>query len=175
MSKWDFRIFGEVEKAAVFSFDELMKLPQTTVRCDIHCVTRWSKFDTEWRGVLFKDLLKEFEVKPSARYVMVHADHDYETNVPLADLLGDDILLATHYNGASLTPKHGYPMRLIVPHLYFWKSAKWIRGFEFMNEDRAGFWESNGFHLYGDAFREQRFSGEALDIPEDEWVHKDFD
>lgn len=175
LSVWDFQIFGEVEQPRTFTFDDFMKLPRTKVVCDIHCVTRWSKFDTEWEGVLFKDLLKLLQVKPTANYVMIHADPDYETNVPLEDLMGEDVLLATHYNGVPLTKKHGYPMRLIVPHLYFWKSAKWIRGFEFMTDDRPGFWEQNSFHLYGDVHKEQRFSGEPLDIPEDEWVHKDFD
>ncbi|UUZ85850.1 sulfite oxidase-like oxidoreductase [Paenibacillus sp. P26] len=175
MTAWSFRVFGEVEEEKLFTFDELMQLPKSKLVCDIHCVTRWSKFDTEWEGVRFKDLLAKLRIKPGAAHVMVHADHDYQTNVPLEDLLRDDIMLATHYNGKPLTPKHGWPLRLIVPHLYFWKSAKWIRGLEFMAGDKPGFWESNGFHMYGDASKEQRFSGEPLDIPEDEWVKKEFD
>jgi DMSO/TMAO reductase YedYZ molybdopterin-dependent catalytic subunit len=106
---------------------------------------------------------------------MIHADEDYDANIPLEDLLGDDIMLATHYDGKPLTAKHGYPLRLIVPHLYFWKSAKWIRGIEFMSEDRPGFWERNGFHNVADPFKEERFSGEDLPIPEDEWLKKEFD
>jgi DMSO/TMAO reductase YedYZ molybdopterin-dependent catalytic subunit len=106
---------------------------------------------------------------------MFHADPDYETNVPLEDLMRDDVLLAFRYDGKPLTDKHGYPLRLIVPHRYFWKSAKWLRGIEFMTEDRPGFWERNGFHNDADPFLEQRFSGEALPIPEDEWTRKEFD
>ncbi|THF79607.1 sulfite oxidase-like oxidoreductase [Cohnella fermenti] len=175
MVDWTLRVFGEVEEEATFTYEQLMALPKTTIETDIHCVTRWSKFDTVWEGVRFRDVMKLLKVKPEARYVMVHADNDYETNVPLADLLGDDILLAYQFNGEPLTDKHGWPLRLLVPHLYFWKSAKWIRGFEFMKEDRPGFWERNGFHNYADPFREQRFSGEDLGLPEDEWHHKDYD
>ncbi|RUS46187.1 sulfite oxidase-like oxidoreductase [Cohnella sp. AR92] len=175
MDEWTLRVFGEVEEEVTFTYDQLMALPKTRIETDIHCVTRWSKFGTSWEGVLFRDVLKQLKVKPEAKYVMVHADNDYETNLPIEDLLGDDILLAYQYNGEPLTDKHGWPLRLLVPHLYFWKSAKWIRGFEFMKEDRPGFWERNGFHNYADPFKEQRFSGEDLGLPEDEWHHKDFD
>ncbi|MDP4095873.1 sulfite oxidase-like oxidoreductase [Paenibacillus sp. P96] len=172
---WDLRVFGEVEEERTFTLDELKSMPQTNTVSDIHCVTRWSKFDTAWEGVKFSDLLQQIKVKPEAKYVMIHADQDYETNLPLDDVLRDDVLLAFLYDGKPLTPKHGWPLRLVVPHLYFWKSAKWIRGIEFMSEDRPGFWERNGFHNYADPFREQRFSGEALPIPEDEWTRKEFD
>lgn len=175
MSVWTLRVFGEVEEEKVFTYEELMKLPQRTMKVDIHCVTRWSKPDTTWEGVLFRDVLELLKVKPAAKHVMIHADHDYETNVPLEDLLGDQILLAHSYDGKPLTPKHGWPLRLVVPHLYFWKSAKWIRGFELMQEDRPGFWERNGFHNVAEPFREERFSGEPLPLPEDEWVGKDYD
>ncbi|MBP1992258.1 sulfite oxidase-like oxidoreductase [Paenibacillus eucommiae] len=178
IEKWELRVFGEVEEAKTFSFAELMALPQTRINCDIHCVTRWSKFDTVWEGVLFRDFLSAAGIhydKESIRYVMFHADSDYETNVPLDDLLQDNILLAHTYNGKPLTDKHGWPLRLVIPHLYFWKSAKWLTGIEFMKEDRPGFWERNGFHNYADPFREQRFSGEALPIPEDEWTKKEYD
>jgi Sulfite oxidase and related enzymes len=175
MNEWTLRVWGEVEEEVTFTYGQLMALPKTTITTDIHCVTRWSKFDTAWEGVLFRDVLKLLKVKPEAKYVMVHADNDYETNLPIEDLLGDDILLAYQYNGEPLTDKHGWPLRLLVPHLYFWKSAKWIRGFEFMKEDRPGFWERNGFHNYADPFKEQRFSGEDLGLPEDEWHHKDYD
>ncbi|WNR42107.1 sulfite oxidase-like oxidoreductase [Paenibacillus roseipurpureus] len=175
MSAWTLRVFGEVAEEKSFSYEELLALPQTKSVCDIHCVTRWSKLDTEWEGVRFRDFLKGIEVKPEGKYVMIHADQDYETNVPLEDLLGDDVLLAHSFEGQPLSPKHGWPLRLIVPHLYFWKSAKWIRGFEFMTEDREGFWERNGFHNVAEPFKEQRFSGEAIPIPEDEWVRKEFD
>lgn len=175
MDDWRLSAFGEVEEGKSWSFAELLALPQTKVVCDIHCVTRWSKLDTEWEGVRFSELLRHLGVSPEARYVMAHADEDYETNLPLEELLRDDVILAHSYDGKPLTDKHGGPLRLIVPHLYFWKSAKWITGLEFMKEDRPGFWERNGFHNDADPFKEQRFSGESLDIPEDEWHKKEFD
>jgi DMSO/TMAO reductase YedYZ molybdopterin-dependent catalytic subunit len=175
MKAWSLRIFGEVEQERTFSYEDLMALPQTKVHCDIHCVTRWSKLDTDWEGVRFSDLLPLLGVKPDARYVMIHADEDYDTNLPLADLLGDDILLAHSFDGEPLTDKHGWPLRLLVPHLYFWKSAKWITGIEFMKEDREGFWERNGFHSYADPFQEQRFSSEDNEMPDDEWHKKEYD
>ncbi|MNS88624.1 TMAO/DMSO reductase [compost metagenome] len=150
-------------------------MPVTKTKCDIHCVTRWSKFDTEWEGVKFSDLVRALGVKPEAKHVMIHADHEYDTNIPIADLMRDDVLLAYRYDGHPLTDKHGWPLRLVVPHLYFWKSAKWIQGIEFMKEDRPGFWERNGFHNTADPFKEQRFSGESIPIPEDEWTRKEFD
>ncbi|GLX69431.1 sulfite oxidase-like oxidoreductase [Paenibacillus glycanilyticus] len=175
MAQWTLRVFGEVDEELSFTYEQLMSLPQIKQKNDIHCVTRWSKLDTEWEGVRFTDLLKLINVNSDAKYVMIHADQDYETNLPLEDLLHDNILLAHSFDGEPLNAKHGWPLRLLVPHLYFWKSAKWIRGIEFMREDRPGFWERNGFHNYADPFREQRFSGEDLGLPEDEWHHKDFD
>ncbi|WP_240415103.1 sulfite oxidase-like oxidoreductase [Paenibacillus periandrae] len=175
MSKWTLRVFGEVAEEREFSYEDLLALPQTEVVCDIHCVTRWTKLDTVWEGVRFRDFLSSLNIEPQGKYVMLHADNNYETNVPLEDLMGDQILLAIKYDGKPLTKKHGWPLRLLVPHLYFWKSAKWVQGIEFMKEDREGFWERNGFHNTADAFEEQRFSGEPLPIPEDEWVHKDYD
>jgi DMSO/TMAO reductase YedYZ molybdopterin-dependent catalytic subunit len=175
LNDWRLTICGEVEEELSLSFNEILKLPATRIQCDIHCVTRWSKFDTNWEGVLFRDLLPLIKVKPEAKYVMFHADPDYETNVPLADLLLDKVMLAYRYAGEPLTDKHGWPLRTIVPHRYFWKSAKWVRRIEFMKEDRPGFWERNGFHNEADPFAEQRFSGEALPIPEDEWTKKEFD
>jgi len=175
MSMWSLRIFGEVEQERSFSFDELLALPQHKIVRDIHCVTRWSKLDTHWEGIRFIDLLPLLGVKPEAKYVMIHADQDYDTNIPLEDLLKEDILLAHRYEGEPISDKHGGPMRLIVPHLYFWKSAKWITGIEFMTEDRPGFWERNGFHNYADPFKEQRFSGEDLGMSDDHWHIKEFD
>ncbi|ALS26851.1 sulfite oxidase-like oxidoreductase [Paenibacillus cisolokensis] len=175
LDEWDLRVFGEVEEERTFSFAELERLPSAKVTVDIHCVTRWSKLDTVWEGIRFRDFVATLKVKPEARYVMLHADYDYETNVPLADLMRDNVLLAYRYDGKPLTPKHGWPLRLVVPHLYFWKSPKWLRGIEFMREDRPGYWEVRGFHNYADPFREQRFSGEALPIPEDEWEKKEYD
>ncbi|NBD27732.1 sulfite oxidase-like oxidoreductase [Paenibacillus glycinis] len=175
MAKWNLRLFGEVGSELLLSFEELMALPQTEIQVDIHCVTRWSKADTVWKGVLVRDLFKHLKIDPTAAYVMVHADPDYETNLPLADLLGDQAMVAHSYDGKPLTAKHGGPLRLVVPHLYFWKSAKWVRGFEFMKEDRHGFWERNGFHNVAEPFREQRFSDDDSHMPEDEWKNFDFD
>jgi DMSO/TMAO reductase YedYZ molybdopterin-dependent catalytic subunit len=152
MADWSLRVFGQVAEEKTFSYDDLLALPRTQIQCDIHCVTRWSKLDTVWEGVRFRDFLQYLDVKPEGKYVMIHADNDYETNVPLADLMGDDILLAMTFDGKPLTLKHGWPLRLVIPRLYFWKSAKWIRGIEFMAEDREGFWERNGFHNVADPF-----------------------
>jgi len=170
MSEWRLDVFGEVEEERSFTYDELLALPTSTVTCDIHCVTRWSKFGTEWEGILFRDFLKLLKVSPEAKFVMFHADPDYETNVPLEDLLRDDVMLAYRFAGEPLTEKHGWPLRTVVPHRYFWKSAKWLRKIEFMKEDRLGFWERNGFHNEADPFKEERYSGEALPIPEDMWT-----
>lgn len=175
MAEWNLRLFGEIEQELSLSFEDLMAMPQTEITCDIHCVTRWSKADTVWKGVLLRDLFAQLKIKPEARYVMVHADQDYETNVPLADLLGEQVMVAHAYDGQPLSPKHGGPLRLVVPHLYFWKSAKWVRGFEFMASDRQGFWERNGFHNVAEPFQEQRFSEPESEMPEDEWKNFDFD
>ncbi|MFC4101754.1 sulfite oxidase-like oxidoreductase [Paenibacillus xanthanilyticus] len=175
LNEWRLSVFGAVAQPREFTMDELMALPRASVTCDIHCVTRWSKFDTAWEGVRFRDFARLLGIDEQAKYVMLHADQDYETNVPLEDLMQGDVLLAFNYDGKPLTDKHGFPLRMIVPHLYFWKSAKWLRGIEFMTEDRPGFWERNGFHNTADPFHEQRFSGEALPIPEDEWTRKEFD
>ena len=175
MAAWNLRLFGEIGDELTLSFDELMAMPQTEIRCDIHCVTRWSKADTTWKGVLVRDLFEQLNIKSDARYAMIHADQDYETNLPLSDLLGDQTLLAHTYDGEPLTRKHGGPLRLVVPHLYFWKSAKWVRGLEIMKQDRPGFWERNGFHNVAEPFKEQRFSEEGQHMPEDEWRNFDFD
>ncbi|WP_219838290.1 sulfite oxidase-like oxidoreductase [Paenibacillus sp. R14(2021)] len=175
LNDWTLTICGEVEEERTFTYDDILALPVTKTQSDIHCVTRWTKLDTEWEGVLFRDLLALINVKPGAKYVMFHADPDYETNVPLSDLLMDDVMLAYRYAGEQLTAKHGWPLRTLVPHRYFWKSAKWVRRIEFMTEDRPGFWERNGFHNEADPFAEQRFSEEGMHMPEDEWTKKDFD
>jgi DMSO/TMAO reductase YedYZ molybdopterin-dependent catalytic subunit len=159
-AKWDFRVWGLVEKPLRLTWDEFQKLPRRRVRADFHCVTTWSKFDNEWDGVLFRDLAELAKPRPGARYVMVHADPGYTTNVPLEDLLRDNVLFADWHAPEPLTPEHGGPLRLVVPHLYAWKSAKWVRGLEFMEHDRGGFWEHVGYHMYGDPFREQRYHGQ---------------
>ncbi|WP_322903879.1 sulfite oxidase-like oxidoreductase [Paenibacillus campi] len=175
LASWNLRIFGEVEQERLFTMKQLQSLPVTRTVSDIHCVTRWSKFDTVWEGVRFADLLHELKVKPEARYVMLHADPDYETNLPLQSLLRDDVLLAWNYDGKPLTAKHGSPLRMVVPQLYFWKSAKWLRGIEFMKDDRRGFWEDHGFHNVADPFVEQRFSSDEYEMPEDEWKYCEAD
>jgi len=159
-ARWDFRIAGLVEQPVRLTWDEFNRLPKSTVTSDFHCVTRWSRFDNRWEGVLFRDALKLVKLVPRAAYVLVHAEQGYTANVPLADLDRDNVLFATHHDGQPLPPDHGYPLRLIVPHLYAWKSVKWVRGLEFYDHDLPGFWEQNGYHMYGDPFREQRFDSD---------------
>jgi DMSO/TMAO reductase YedYZ molybdopterin-dependent catalytic subunit len=157
-ARWDFRVYGLVEQPATFTWQQFGQLPRIKDVSDFHCVTRWSRFDNEWQGVAFREILHRVKPKAEARYVLVHAEQGFTANVPLADLDRDDVLLATHHDGEPLTADHGYPLRLIVPHLYAWKSVKWVRGLEFLEKDTPGFWEQNGYHMYGDPFREQRFS-----------------
>jgi DMSO/TMAO reductase YedYZ molybdopterin-dependent catalytic subunit len=155
---WDFRIAGLVEKFVRLTWAEFTALPMKVVTADMHCVTRWSRFDVKWEGVPFTEVIKLVALKPEAKYVMLHAEFGYTSNVPLADLLRPTTLFALRHNGEPLPPEHGYPVRLVVPHLYAWKSVKWVRGIEFMAQDAPGFWEENGYNMYGDPFREQRFS-----------------
>jgi DMSO/TMAO reductase YedYZ molybdopterin-dependent catalytic subunit len=157
LRNWDFRVFGLVEQPIRFSWDELMQLPRVTQTVDIHCVTRWSKLDTTWTGVPWHEVMKLIEVKPEATHVMAHCEHGFTANVGLEVLDDDDTMLAFEYGGKPLEPDHGYPLRLLVPKKYFWKSAKWLRGIEFMAGDRPGFWERNGYHMEGDPWREERF------------------
>jgi DMSO/TMAO reductase YedYZ molybdopterin-dependent catalytic subunit len=158
---WDLRVWGEIEAPARFSFAEFRALPTMTITTDIHCVTRWSKLDTRWEGVQFKEFLRHLPpLKPSARYVMAHCEQGFTANVPLEVLLEDDALLAYKYEGEELTPEHGYPLRLLTPRKYFWKSAKWLRGIEFMAEDRPGFWERYGYNNNADPWKEERFADE---------------
>ncbi|WP_181347589.1 sulfite oxidase-like oxidoreductase [Thalassobacillus sp. CUG 92003] len=175
LDEWDLRVFGEVEEEQVFSFPNLMNMVQSSIVCDIHCVTRWSKFDTEFTGTPFTEFLKHLSLTQNATHVKVHGDYDYTANVPLADLQREDVMLAHSYNGEPLTTKHGWPLRLVIPHLYFWKSVKWVRGFEFLQQDEPGYWEENGFHHYGDPYKEQRFSNEDMEMPMDEWKTRDYD
>jgi len=175
LTTWSLRLFGTLANPVELTYADLQALPQRSLQCDIHCVTRWSKFDTRWSGVHLQDLLQALDIRPTSSFVMAHADHDYQTNLRLDDLLNPHSLLATHYDGQPLTAQHGWPLRLVVAGLYFWKSAKWLRGLEFTDQEQPGFWERNGFHLHADPFIEQRFSGDALDIAEDAWREKDFD
>jgi DMSO/TMAO reductase YedYZ molybdopterin-dependent catalytic subunit len=157
---WDFCIGGLLEKPLRFSYAEFMALPKVEVKADFHCVTRWSKFDNLWVGVAFSEVLRQVLPRPEAQYVMVLGENGYTANAPLRDLMKPEVVLAFKHNGENLTPEHGWPLRLIIPHLYAWKSVKWVRGLEFMECDRPGFWEQNGYHIYGDPWKEQRFSSE---------------
>jgi DMSO/TMAO reductase YedYZ molybdopterin-dependent catalytic subunit len=158
-ARWDFKISGLVEQLLRFSWDEFRALPQTEVTSDFHCVTRWSRFDNRWKGVLFSEVLKRATVKPGAEYVLVQAEEGYTSNIPLKDLERADVLFAFEHDGEPLSADHGGPLRFVVPHLYAWKSVKWVRGFMLLDYDRLGFWERNGYHAYGDPWKEQRYSG----------------
>lgn len=157
LNGWDLRVFGLVGEEKRFSWADLMALPQQTQTVDIHCVTRWSKLDTTWTGVAWRDFAKLFDIDPTATHVMAHCDQGYTTNIGLDVLDDDDTMLAYLYDGKPLDPEHGYPMRLLVPKKYLWKSAKWLRGLEFMQGDRPGFWERHGYHMQGDPWLEERF------------------
>jgi len=155
---WDLKVFGLVAEPLTLSYDQFLQLPATRIVADIHCVTTWSKLDTVWEGVLFRNLIELVEVKPESKFVMVHCEQGFTTNVPLEVLMDDDVLLAYRYDDLPLTPEHGYPLRLVVPKRYFWKSAKWVRGLEFIARDRLGFWESRGYHNNADPWKEERYA-----------------
>jgi DMSO/TMAO reductase YedYZ molybdopterin-dependent catalytic subunit len=165
---WDFKVWGEVEEEGCWTWEQFNQLPRKTIVMDIHCVTRWSKFDTQWEGVSVRTLVEQGFIKPlpSAKYVMEHAEYGFTTNLPLEVVLSENFLLATHFNGEPITPDHGYPLRGVVGQLqdreeltvpYFWKGAKWLRGLEFMPHDRPGFWEQAGYHNNADVWKEERF------------------
>ena len=158
LSTWDFTVSGLVESPLKFTWEEWNELPKVEVRADMHCVTSWSKLDNVWMGVSVKTLLAMAKLKPEAKFFSAICDGGYTTNAPVEELYERDVLFATHHNGEPLEPGHGYPLRLVVPRLYAWKSAKWIRGIELLAEDKPGFWEENGYHIYGDPWREQRYS-----------------
>ena len=158
LKEWKLSVAGAVDAEMSFTWEELNALPQTTVKVDIHCVTGWSKMDNEWQGVAFTELMHHVQPNPEAQHVMAHCYGGYTTNLPLADLMRDDVLLAHTHTGEPLTPEHGGPLRLMVPHLYFWKSAKWLRGLLFIPDERPGFWEQYGYHIYGDPWKEERYS-----------------
>ena len=155
---WDFRVWGLVEQPVTLSYQQFRELPKTTVETDIHCVTRWSKLDMSWEGVSIRHLLELVKPKPEARFVVAHAEEGYTANLPLEVLADDDVLLADRADGVDLTPEHGWPLRLIVPGVYFWKSAKWLRAIELRSTDQPGFWERYGYHNDADPWEEQRYS-----------------
>ncbi len=148
--QWDLSIGGLVDRPFTIGFEELVAMPAVTPTFDIHCVTKWSRFDTTWTGVRIRDLFELAGVQTAATHVMEHAESGYTTNLPLADITTDDAIIAYGYDGMPIEPDHGGPVRVVVPHLYFWKSAKWVRSLELIAGDRPGFWESNGYHMYGD-------------------------
>jgi DMSO/TMAO reductase YedYZ molybdopterin-dependent catalytic subunit len=158
LDQWSFRIDGAVENARRWSWEELRALPAEEVTHDIHCVTKWSKFDTSWKGVSLDTLLDG--VEPSGDYVTAYSDGGYTTNLPLEDVMDGKAWVAYEFDGEPLESEHGGPARLLVPHLYFWKSAKWVRGMTVTEDDEPGFWEGYGYHNYGDPWREQRYWGD---------------
>jgi DMSO/TMAO reductase YedYZ molybdopterin-dependent catalytic subunit len=158
LGTWDFRVFGLVEREQRWTWDAFQSLPRVQVRSDIHCVTRWSRYDNLWEGVAVKEVLREAGVSPRAAFVIEHAEQGYTTNLPLSELLKDDAVLALKHDGKELAPEHGWPLRLVVPGRYFWKSAKWIRALELVADDRPGFWETNGYSNAADPWKEERYS-----------------
>jgi DMSO/TMAO reductase YedYZ molybdopterin-dependent catalytic subunit len=158
ISKWTLTISGLVEKERKIGYQEFMSLPRVKVLSDIHCVTGWSKLDNLWEGVSSSVIRRLARILPEAKFVMVHCAGGFTTNLSLSDFFQSDVLFTIKHNNELLTPEHGYPVRLVVPRLYFWKSAKWVVGVEFMAEDRPGFWESQGYHNRGDPWREERYS-----------------
>jgi DMSO/TMAO reductase YedYZ molybdopterin-dependent catalytic subunit len=161
LESWNFVLQSGASLLGKWSWAEFEALPQTTIKTDIHCVTKWSKFDTSWQGVTFDDLLKAVGLaEPPAAYIMAHCDGGYTTNLPVKDLIEGKAMVATRYESLPIAPAHGGPARLFVPHLYFWKSAKWVRRIRFMEKDQRGFWESLGYHNYGDPWKEQRYDGD---------------
>ena len=160
LDAWEFTITTETGQRQRWSWPEFRALPAETVTVDIHCVTKWSKLNTPWTGVLIDDILAEAGLASPRAYTLAHSYDGYSTNVPTADLVGGKAMVATHYEGKPLASEHGGPARLFVPHLYFWKSAKWINALQFLERDEAGFWELRGYHIYGDPWREQRYRGD---------------
>ena len=158
LSTWDFRVDGLVEKPLRFTWEEFNRLPQTQVQCDMHCVTHWSRFDNCFEGVLFTEVMKLAIPRPEARFALVRGENGFTANLPLEDLMKPSTIFAFRHDGEPLPAEHGYPVRLIVPHLYLWKSVKWVRGFALAAEDERGFWEEMGYHMHGNPWKEERFN-----------------
>ncbi|NIM95522.1 MAG: molybdopterin-dependent oxidoreductase [Anaerolineales bacterium] len=166
---WDLRVFGDVEEEVRWNWEDFSSLPRREVKMDLHCVTRWSKFDTVWEGLSLPDLIEmgDIKLKPTAMFLMQHCEYGFTVNLPLEVAMGDNFLIATHFDGEPITPEHGYPLRGVIGYIpdrddlktpYLWKGGKWLRGLEFMSEDRLGFWEQAGYHNEGDIWKEQRLS-----------------
>ncbi|MBU6423640.1 MAG: sulfite oxidase-like oxidoreductase [Chloroflexi bacterium] len=158
--RWDFRVWGRVENELRWSWDEFQALEQRVVQADMHCVTTWSRLDQKWEGIPFATILELAKPLPDAAFVIAHCEHGFTANVPIDAVRDDDVLIALRANGEPLTPEHGSPARLVIPKLYAWKSAKWLRGIEFSTVDKPGFWERNGYHNVGDPWKEQRYWGD---------------
>ena len=158
LASWDFRVWGLVDAPLTLTWDQFKTLPRKTVATDIHCVTRWTKLDTVWEGVAIQEILSLAQVRPAATHVVAHSEQGYTANMPFSVLDDDDVMLTDIFDGKPLDPEHGYPLRLLVPKRYFWKSAKWIRGLEFLDHDRLGFWERYGYNNDADPWKEERFS-----------------
>ncbi|MBX4210461.1 sulfite oxidase-like oxidoreductase [Candidatus Parcubacteria bacterium] len=157
-SEWKLEIAGLVKNPSSWTWDQFLKLPQAEFKKDIHCVTKWSKFDTKWRGVLIDDIIKIVGVGETATDIIAYSSDSYTTNIPIEDLVNGQAMVAVLYDGEEIEAKHGGPARLLVPHLYFWKSAKWLNKLEFVDHDEPGFWETRGYHNYGDPWKEQRYT-----------------
>lgn len=155
---WDFRVFGLVEEQVRLSWEEFSNLPQSDVSADMHCVTHWSRFDNHWGGVRATELMKRVKLRPEAQHVMVYGENNYTANLPLSDFLRPTTIFVLRHGGEPLTAEHGYPLRLMVPNLYAYKSVKWVRGIQLLDRETPGLWEYNGYHIYGDPFKEERFS-----------------
>ncbi len=160
LATWSFTIGGLVDQPVQLTYDELMRLPRRAVTRDIHCVTRWSMLDSSWEGIPVSELMKLVQLKPEVTHVMVHAEQGFTANLSLEDFLREENMLVDKRNGETISPEHGWPLRLFVPHLYFWKSVKWLRGLEFMQGDRPGFWEQYGYHMRGDPWNEERYGSQ---------------
>ena len=157
LATWDFRVFGLVKSIARWSWDEFRALPAVETLADMHCVTRWSRLNMVWNGVAVREVMKHVDVLPGAKFVIAHCEHGFTTNLPLDEFLADDAVLAWGANGQPLEPDHGWPLRLVVPKLYAWKSAKWLRAIEIAVHDRPGYWERGGYHMHGDPWTEERY------------------
>ncbi|MGM7722556.1 sulfite oxidase-like oxidoreductase [Metabacillus sp. Hm71] len=159
ISKWNLQIYGLVENPKLYTLDDIMTLfPQVDLSNDIHCVTGWSKLDACWKGIRTQDIVKDINIKENAHYVILHAEEGWTTNLSIEDFLKETSLLAHSFNNEPLTPEHGFPLRGVFPHLYFWKSAKWLRGIQFTEQNHPGFWERNGYHMKGNPWKEERYS-----------------
>lgn len=158
MSKWNLQVYGLVDRPMLLSFEDIKAFPEAEVKNDIHCVTGWSRLDNIWQGIRAKDIAEKAGVHKEAGSVILHAEEGWTANLPLSDFTRETSLLAYAHNGEPLTPEHGYPLRGVFPHLYFWKSAKWLRGIQFTKENHPGFWEKNGYHMRGDPWKNERFT-----------------